>query len=410
MSWLSRVFFLIVAGAALAGLLGGVACTRRGKSSPIPPTASPLTTIEVNPATGSDTTGNGTADKPYKTLTKAVAVVKGLTTQGLTIQLATGNYNAANGEVFPIVVPVGTSIVGTAYGSGPFRNQGSFVDGAGEDTTFEKLAGLGSRRAFTTFEIAQDVTSAVSLSGVYLGASRLALPAGGAYAAVNVLGSLTATRVTFAAGTRLTHPAIGGVLVPSGTLICTACTILGSDYALLALALPTGFGPTIHLGGQPAQSIVGGNIGIFTDSTASIDASFQTFASKRYAYRDGVAPIASPFPGTGIVDFGHGPTQSQGGNIFIGASKMISEISVTAAEAFVFARADTWNASTQGTNAQGQYPRERIFRPGASGRNVTVDAKAAGSTVEVGPYPPATPTPSPGPTPSGGPTPSAGPT
>jgi hypothetical protein len=337
--------------------------------------------------------------------------VKASTTQNLTIQLATGTYNAAGGEIFPIVVPVGTNIVGTAYGAGPFRHRGSFVDGVGEDTSFEQLAGTASKRAFATFEVAQDLASPVSLTGVYVGASRLSIPAGATYASVDALGPLSASHVTFAAGMRLTHPRVAGVLVPSGTFTCTACTIFGSDFALVALALPNAIGPSVNLTGQPAQSTIGGDIGILTDSTASIDASFQTFASKHYAYRDNLAPIASPFPGTGSVDFGHGDMGSQGGNLFIGAARLISEISLSAADAHVIARADTWNASTQGTNAQGQYPRERTFRPGTSGRNVTVAAGANGASVEVGPYPPATPTPPPtSPTPSSGPTPTPGPT
>ena len=411
MSWLVRAFFLLVAGAALAGLIGSAACTRRGKSSPLPPTSSPLTTIDVNPKTGSDTTGNGTPDKPYKTLTKAIAVVKSSTTTGLTIQLSVGTYDAANGEVFPIVIPTSVSIAGTGYGTRSFRTSGSFINGAGEDTAYEKLLGRpNSRKDFATIEVAQGVTSGASVSGVYVGADRLGLPAGGAYAAADTLGSLVASRVTFAAGTPLSHPAVAGLLVAGGSLNCTACTILGSDYALLALTPPNGTAPSIVLTGQPTQSLIGGTIGIDTDGSASIDASYQTFQSRRYGYRDAVAPIVSPVPLAGVVDFGHGPTQSAGGNIFIGAASMLSEISVTVAQTLVYAFGDTWNPHTQGTNAQGLYPKARTFRPGDSGRNVTIAPNAAGAAVRVGPIPPPTPTPAPSPTPSGGPTPTPTPT
>lgn len=397
MPWFTRVFFLLVAGIAIAGVIGGAACTRRGKSTTLPPTASPLTTIDVNPATGSDTSGNGTPTKPYKTLTKAVSVAAKASAAPLTISLAPGTYDAATGEVFPIVIPAGMSIAGTGYGSGPFRNQGSFVDGAGEDLAYEKLAGFPSaKKAYATLEVSTAVTSGVSLSGMYLGSSRLALPAGAAYAALDALGGANASHVTFAAGTRLARPGVSGVLVAGG-LNCTACTILGSDYGLIARTLPAGVSPSVILSGQPSQSTVGGAAGIGSDGSASITASFQTFQSKRYAYRDDVVPLASPLP-IGNVDFGHGPQQSAGGNVFIGARTILSEVSVTVAGAIVYAFGNTWNPRTQGSNAQGQYVKPRTFRAGDTGKNVTIARGAVGAVVEVGPIPP---TPQPSPTPSG---------
>lgn len=401
MPWLTRLLFLLLAGVAMAGVIGSAACTRRGKSTMLPPTASPLTTIDVNPATGSDTSGNGTPTKPYKTLTKAVSVASKSTTP-LTISLAPGTYNAANGEIFPIVIPTGMSVAGTGYGSGPFKNQGSFLDGAGEDLNYEKLAGIPStKRAYATLEVSNAVASGVALSGLYVGSSRLAVPGGATYAAFDALGAAGASHVTFGAGTRLTHAGVSGVLVAGGGLSCTACTILGSDYALVARTLPSGSSsgatsPSVILSGQPSQSTVGGAIGIGTDGSATIVASYQTFQSKRYAYRDDVAPLASPLP-IGTVDFGHG-SQSAGGNIFIGARTIVSEISVTVAGAVVSAFGNTWNPLTQGTNAQGQYVRPRTFRPGDLGKNVTIARGALGAEVQVGPIPP---TPQPSPTPSG---------
>lgn len=397
MPWLTRVFFLFVAAVAIVGVIGSAACTRRGHSNPIPPTASPLTTIDVNPVTGSDTSGNGTPAKPYKTLTKAVAVAAKSTT-ALTISLAPGTYDAASGEVFPIVIPTGMAIVGTGYGGGPFKNKGSFVDGVGEDLAYEKLAGIPSgKKQYATLEVAAAVTGGVSMNALYVGSSRLGLPPGAAYAALDALGSASASHATFAAGTRLTHAGVSGILVASGGLSCTACTILGSNYALLARSLPNGPSPTIVLSGQPSQSVVGALVGIGTDGSAAIDAAYQTFQSKRYAYRDDVAPIASPLP-LGNVDFGHGAEGSAGGNVLIGARTIVSEVSVTLPATIVTAFGNTWNPLTQGTNAQGQYVRPRAFQPGDSGKNVTIAPGALGSEVEVGPIPP---TPQPSPTPSG---------
>lgn len=398
MSWLSRIFFLLVAALAAVGVVGGAACTRRGHPSIVPPTASPLTTLDVNPITGSDTTGNGTPGKPYRTLTKAVSVAAKSQTLSLTIELAAGTYDAATGEVFPIVVPVSVTIAGTGYGAGPSKDRGTFINGAGEDTQYEKAAGIpSSHRAFATLVVPPGV-GPVSLSGLYVGSSHLAVPGGAEYASADALGAITASHVTFAAATSLARPGVRGVLVPGGSMSCTACTILGSDYALLARTLPSGNPPRVTLSGQPSQSIIGAAIGIGTDSSADVDAAYQTFQSRRYAYRDDVAPMVSPLP-PGAVDFGHGQlTQSAGGNVFIGARTMISEISVTAANELVSAYGNTWNPLTQGTNAQGQYAKRRVFRPGDTGENVTIARGAVDSLVEVGPIPP---TPQPSPTPSG---------
>ncbi len=400
MPWFTRAFFLLVAAVAVTAIVSGTGCTRRGKSTPLPPTASPLTTINVNPKTGSDTTGDGSSLKPYKTLTKAVAVVKNSTTPGLTIQLGLGMYSSSSGEKFPIVIPTGMTITGSGYGTG--FSKGSFINGEGEDTAFEKLVGAKSATAYTTLEIASGVAS-VSIAGVYVGSLRPSNS--GFYAAFDALGSGAASHSTFASGTSFTsHPRVAGIIVPSGNFDCTGCVILGGDYALAAFTVPGGIMPTVVLGGQPTQGMIGGIIGIVTDGTANVNSAFQTFKSKHYGYQDSVAPVASPSSSftSGQVDFGNGPEGSQGGNSFIGSA--ISEISVTLPLAVVHAEGNYWNPNTQGTNAQGQYPRKITFNPGAHGRNVTIAGNAQGAGVIVGPFPPPTPTPQPSTSPSASPT------
>jgi hypothetical protein len=405
MPWLTRAFFLLVAAIAIAGIASGTACTRRGKSSPLPPTSSPLTTIDVNPKTGSDTTGNGTSLKPYKTLTKAIAVVKNSATQGLTIQLALGVYSVASGETFPIIIPTGMTITGTGYGAG--FSQGSFINGSGEDKAYEKLLNQPAGTAYATLEVASGVSS-VSLNGMYVGSSALGFPSAGSYAALDAIGSVSASHSAFGAGTSLTsHPKFAGIVVPSGDIDCTGCAILGSNYALLAFSVPGGVAPVIVLGGQPTQGMIGGKIGINTDATANVNASFQTFQSKQYGYRDSVVPLASPSSSfaTGPVDFGNGLNLSPGGNLFVG-STAISQISVTVPTVLVYAEGDSWDPLTQGTNIHGLYPKKVVFNAGAHGKNVTIDASAQGSQVVVGPIPPPTPTPVPSGTPSASPSPS----
>jgi len=411
-----------------AAVLVVSACTRRGGGGgPTPPTTTPISTYYVDPVKGSDTTGDGSASKPYKTITKALKVVRASTTTGLTISLKAGVYNGRSGEIFPIVVPTGVVIAGNGYGRGPGR--GSFINGTGEDTTLEKALGKPTKTLYTTIEIPSSVTS-VSLDQLYVGAPGV-LATGASYNSVDVLGTLNSSHVTFAAGSY--GSAVGGVIVPSGTLTCAACVITGGNYAVEALSVSGASPPTVVLQG-PGQSIVGGKgDGIRTDGTANINVSNQAFESQNYAYSDSLVPVAStsasPTPAStaspttspssspttgpygGVVDFGYGGNGSLGGNSLIGAK---SEFFVTTSGAVITAFGNTWNASpapgTQGANIHGQFPRRKSFGPGARGRNVTIATTATGAVVMVGPAPPPTPTPSPTPYGSASPSPSASPT
>jgi hypothetical protein len=174
-AWASRFFFSVVAVMALAAVISGTACTRWGQPGAIPPSITPISSIFVNPVTGSDSSGNGTQTKPYKTLTKAVDVLgtsKSLAPNGVTINLSNGDYTAANGEKFPIVIPTAVSIMGMNFGTG-VRN-GTFIDGSGQDTIFEELVHAPARTAYTALEIAPGII--VSVSDLYVGASKLKLP------------------------------------------------------------------------------------------------------------------------------------------------------------------------------------------------------------------------------------------
>lgn len=70
-------------------------------------------TLYVNPATGQDT-NTGSADAPFLTLTHAI----GQATADTTIYLASGMYNAAQGERFPIVIPSGIVVIGDESSKG----------------------------------------------------------------------------------------------------------------------------------------------------------------------------------------------------------------------------------------------------------------------------------------------------
>ena len=80
-------------------------------------------TLYVNPTTGKDT-GAGSSTAPFKTLTKALASA----TAGTTIHLAPGTYNAAGGEIFPLVIPSGVMVLGNELSQG----KGITISGSGQ--------------------------------------------------------------------------------------------------------------------------------------------------------------------------------------------------------------------------------------------------------------------------------------
>jgi len=77
----------------------------------VPATASD---VFVDPVLGSDTTGNGTAIAPWKSLTHAVTTLPA----GVpTVHLAAGTYDASTGEAFPLLLPLVDGL--TIRGAGP---------------------------------------------------------------------------------------------------------------------------------------------------------------------------------------------------------------------------------------------------------------------------------------------------
>ncbi|MBV8725877.1 MAG: DUF1565 domain-containing protein [Candidatus Eremiobacteraeota bacterium] len=408
-AWLARIFFSAVAIVALGGMLSGTACTRWGKPGPVPPTIVPLASIYVDPNTGNDTSGNGSQTKPYRTLTKAVFVLahaKMVSPSGVTIFLASGDYVAANGEKFPIVIPASVSISGSNYGAGP--TTGSFIDGHGEDTVFESLAHAAPHSAYTTLEVVPPAT--VTVSDVYVGARRLQLPGNAQYAAFDVIGTATGTVATFGAGVvGLTRNA-SGVVVASGNFTCTSCALRGNSFGVAGLTIPLPTAspaqspPTIVLTHGTGDSTVAANgVDIITDGSANVTVSNETFERSKVAFEDSLRRLVAVTT-TGAIDFGGGAGSSIGGNSFIGAT--VTEIAVTRRSTLVSALDDIWNPNQQGANRNGQYVREVIFGPGTSGRNVVVLRTASGSQVLVGPAPVPTPTPTGSPSASPSPTPS----
>ena len=81
--------------------------TGGGGPKPPTPTATPTTTVFVDALAGSDT-NSGAASLPLRTITAALQVAA----PGQSVRVAFGTYDAALGEVFPLAIPTGVTLVG----------------------------------------------------------------------------------------------------------------------------------------------------------------------------------------------------------------------------------------------------------------------------------------------------------
>lgn len=82
-----------------------------------------VVTLYINPLTGNDT-NTGSRLSPFKSLTRALKVTKTSTI----IHLELGTYSAASGEVFPLIIPGGATVVGNEANKGA----GIVISGSGE--------------------------------------------------------------------------------------------------------------------------------------------------------------------------------------------------------------------------------------------------------------------------------------
>ena len=85
------------------------------------------TIIYVNSVTGKDTSGNGTTEAPYKTITFALSKA----TAGTVVQVAPGNYSKDSGETFPLVLNSGVTLQGNESNKG----EGIVIIGGGYYTS-----------------------------------------------------------------------------------------------------------------------------------------------------------------------------------------------------------------------------------------------------------------------------------
>ncbi|MEA5515077.1 S-layer homology domain-containing protein [Nodularia sp. UHCC 0506] len=85
-----------------------------------------VATLYVNPIQGNDS-NVGSRSSPFKSLTRALKTNQ----KPVIIQLISGTYRAANGEVFPIIIPAGVTVVGNEANKGA----GIVISGSGEYQT-----------------------------------------------------------------------------------------------------------------------------------------------------------------------------------------------------------------------------------------------------------------------------------
>lgn len=82
-----------------------------------------MTTLYINPANGRDSASGDPSD-PIQTITQALSQAQ----SGTTIQLAPGTYSTQSGEVFPLYIPAGVTVIGNESSQG----SGILIQGSGK--------------------------------------------------------------------------------------------------------------------------------------------------------------------------------------------------------------------------------------------------------------------------------------
>jgi hypothetical protein len=171
-----RLFGVILCGAAACGevhTMGPV----DGASDDSAADGPPAVTVQVSP-TGDDTS-DGVA-RPVKTLKRAfaLAVADGRITR---VALASGTYNAANGESFPYLVPANLTIAGS----------GATLVGATSSDGLTLESGTLDGIALSGFVVAVTVNGTAALTDVRIQASNIGVKA-------RKTATLTVTRLSIA--------------------------------------------------------------------------------------------------------------------------------------------------------------------------------------------------------------------
>lgn len=122
------------------------------------PPAAATVTVHVSATAGNDATGTGSCAEPYKTVTKGVNG----TASGTVVRVAPGVYNAALGEVFPIMLPTGVQLIGDEPNKGQGASVTRIIGGAnlaltGPCSTFGTTVYAGTNAVIAGFELTNNV-------------------------------------------------------------------------------------------------------------------------------------------------------------------------------------------------------------------------------------------------------------
>jgi len=279
------------------------------------------TVYYVDPATGLDT-NSGTQAEPFKTLTKAINVASIVaSTKGATINAASGVYDTASGEVFPLLPTTGEILIGPDTGTANIVGAGSYTVSGGE-----YISGNGAT-VNTSIAFSPGVTGSLS----------------------KITANNSAYTFVFADNANVN---LSGNTFTGTTTCCTSYAIWivnGSKVALTSNTI-TGYVPL---------------------DTA--DASTQVIA--RNNHFEGYYGIytADGLPSASQLDLG--TAASPGNNTFLTTSTAVANHGQPG-DAGVTAVGNTWNPNIQGADADGHYAAQLITGPTTGGLNYYVGPTA----------------------------------
>jgi parallel beta-helix repeat protein len=290
-------FFLLF---SLLGLSSGAIAQEVPSGSPlgqIAQTPSPqefirLNLLHVNPITGNDGQGNGTSERPYKSITQVLKVAQPNTV----ILLAPGTYSSSSGEQFPIVLKPDVIIQGNPQNRGQsiiIQGSGYFISptAAGQNITI--LA--GDRAGLSGLTV---INRADRGYGVWVESGTPVIAdntfTGNTHDGISVVGYAT----PIIKGNYFTRNGANGI------------TLFGNSKAEVRENIfeNTGFG--INVAQTAAPKLIGNRISFNKDGVV-IQASARPILRDNYIernQRDGIVAIASSLPNLGTI-------QDPGGNI-----------------------------------------------------------------------------------------------
>lgn len=284
----------------IATLLAGIVLSScGGGGGAAPPVITSLQAFYVNATTGLDT-NVGTAAAPFKTLTKAINAASAV--GAVNIYAASGVYDAANGETFPLMVANGENMIGA--GSAVINGSGNYVT-------------VGSAVVTTT----SSVVFASGVSGSLTGFSLTA--------AANSQVVADNAPAVIIANNRLSGSAYEGVLVVNGGRTTLTSNVIDSSVVAVDVS-----GTTTELiaRGNTLNQIAGTH-GVITGNRSRLGANLDL-----------------------------GTSASPGNNVILGSGIGLYSLADLGAP-IINASGNTWKPNVQSADAAGHYAAVLITGP-----------------------------------------------